>query len=99
MHSGEVKVRDDTYEFVSAVTHAYRTDRAALVYGRSDGTDREVSHIVAKVIIDIFQMICVNKKNAEVFLFLHIFLEQRKSQFLIGHPVIKSCQRIVDIEL
>ena len=66
-----------TYKFISAIAHGDRIGRAVLPDDRCDAADCKISHIMSESVVDIFQMIGINKHDSDRFFTFHILIKHR----------------------
>ena len=92
-------VRYHTYKFISAIAHGDRIGRVVLPDDRCDTADCKISHIMSESVVDIFQMIGINKHDSDSFFTFHILIKHRQRQLFICHTIIKPCKGIVDVKL
>ena len=54
---------------------------------------------MSEIIIDIFQMVGINKDDPDRFFTIHILIKHRQRQLFICHTIIKPGKGIVDVKL
>ena len=94
-----IVVRYHTHKFISAIAHGDRIVRAVLPDDSCDTADCKISHIMSEIIVDIFQMVGINKHDPDRFFVFHILIKHRQRQLFICHTIIKPGKGIVDVKL